>query len=234
MRRVQITPDTKLVTVAGRPTRTIGILIAIQLGLFLIYAFADAPPWVKDQLIASNAKTLGQFKIWQLASALFLHIQSRPIIVNLLILWLVGNSLERWWGKNRFLFFYFVCGLSGLVVGLLFGFGWPKQLLFGTGGSMAGLLFAFGLVFAERQPFAYNRLVPMKAKIIAPVLGSFFILGNLVGGAYWELELYGGGLLAATFFVARPRELLGKWRVKRAKKKFNVVEGGKKKDSYLN
>lgn len=234
MRRVQITPDTKLVTVAGRPTRTIAVLLALQLGLFLVYAFADGPPWVREHLLVSKAQTLDQFKVWQFLTALLLHIESRPVIVNLVVLWLIGSALERWWGKNRFLFFYVVCGLSGLLGGLLFGLASPKQLVFGTGGSMAGMLLAFGLVFPERQPFAYNRLIALKVKIVAPVLGGFLILGNLIGGAYWELEVYAGGLLAAAYFVARPREMLGKWRAYRAKKKFHVVDGGKKKDSYLN
>ena len=49
--------------------------------------------------------------IWQLLSYSFLHDPTGilHILFNMLSLWMFGASLERDWGKQRFLEFYFFC-----------------------------------------------------------------------------------------------------------------------------
>ena len=56
------------------------------------------------------------FGVWQLVSYMFLHGGFSHILFNMFALVSFGTILEREWGAERFLLFYFVCGIgAGLV-----------------------------------------------------------------------------------------------------------------------
>jgi membrane associated rhomboid family serine protease len=58
------------------------------------------------------------FKPWQLVSYIFLHDTGglMHIFFNMLGLWMFGSVLERFWGAQKFLIFYFVTGIgAGLI-----------------------------------------------------------------------------------------------------------------------
>ena len=61
-RQVVISPDTKMVRTGGRPSRAVIILMAVQLGIFLLYAFADGPRWVNEHFAMSSGRALGLFE----------------------------------------------------------------------------------------------------------------------------------------------------------------------------
>lgn len=58
------------------------------------------------------------FKPWQLVSYMFLHDRTSltHIFFNMFNLWMFGNLMEQKWGTQRFLLFYFVCGIGGSLV----------------------------------------------------------------------------------------------------------------------
>lgn len=58
------------------------------------------------------------FGVWQLFTHMFLHsfTDVMHILFNMLGLWMFGSPLERMWGRNKFLFFYFSAGIgAGLL-----------------------------------------------------------------------------------------------------------------------
>ena len=66
------------------------------------------------------------FKPWQLVSYMFLHDMSyiflrdiggiTHLLFNMLGLWMFGSMLERFWGAQKFIIFYFVTGIgAGLI-----------------------------------------------------------------------------------------------------------------------
>lgn len=58
------------------------------------------------------------FKPWQIITHMFMHSQTfiPHIIFNMLALWMFGTPLEQMWGRNKFLFFYFSCGLGAVLL----------------------------------------------------------------------------------------------------------------------
>ena len=55
--------------------------------------------------------------IWQPFTYLFLHAGIGHILFNMLSLWMFGTVLEGTWGSQRFLRYYFLCGIgAGLCV----------------------------------------------------------------------------------------------------------------------
>ncbi|WP_350285254.1 rhomboid family intramembrane serine protease [uncultured Croceitalea sp.] len=52
------------------------------------------------------------FALWQILSHMFMHGSVMHIVFNMYALWAFGSPLERMWGRNKFLFFYFSAGLG--------------------------------------------------------------------------------------------------------------------------
>lgn len=48
-----------------------------------------------------------------------MHAGPEHIFFNMFALWMFGSMLENVWGSNRFLFFYFFCGIGAAIIQLL-------------------------------------------------------------------------------------------------------------------
>lgn len=59
------------------------------------------------------------FAVWQFVTHIFMHGSLTHIIFNMYALWAFGTPLERIWGQNKFLLFYFLCGIGAGVIYLL-------------------------------------------------------------------------------------------------------------------
>ena len=56
------------------------------------------------------------FGFWQMVSHMFMHGGLAHIGFNMYALWAFGTPLERMWGRNKFLFFYFSAGLGAALI----------------------------------------------------------------------------------------------------------------------
>ncbi|WP_435622871.1 rhomboid family intramembrane serine protease [Flagellimonas sp.] len=56
------------------------------------------------------------FQWWQVISHMFMHGGLMHIVFNMYALWAFGTPLERVWGRNKFLFFYFSAGLGSALL----------------------------------------------------------------------------------------------------------------------
>jgi membrane associated rhomboid family serine protease len=58
------------------------------------------------------------FKIWQVFTHMFMHHPTfyMHILANMFGIFMFGPPLEKIWGRNKFLFFYFSCGLGAVVL----------------------------------------------------------------------------------------------------------------------
>lgn len=56
------------------------------------------------------------FGLWQILSHMFMHGGFMHILFNMYALWAFGSPLERMWGRNKFLFFYFSAGLGAALI----------------------------------------------------------------------------------------------------------------------
>ncbi|MBT8311583.1 MAG: rhomboid family intramembrane serine protease, partial [Flavobacteriaceae bacterium] len=56
------------------------------------------------------------FSWWQILSHMFMHGGFMHILFNMYALWAFGSPLERMWGRNKFLFFYFSAGLGAAII----------------------------------------------------------------------------------------------------------------------
>ena len=56
------------------------------------------------------------FRWWQVISHMFMHGNLMHILFNMYALWAFGSPLERLWGRNKFLFFYFSAGIGAALI----------------------------------------------------------------------------------------------------------------------
>ena len=57
-----------------------------------------------------------KFLFSQLVTHMFMHGNIMHLAFNMLALWMFGSTLVSIWGKNKFLFFYFSCGIGAAIL----------------------------------------------------------------------------------------------------------------------
>jgi membrane associated rhomboid family serine protease len=175
-----------------------------------------------------------EFKIWQLVTYLFLHDPTSPwhILFNMLGLWWAGTAIEQTWGTRKFLKFYFICGIgAGLCVilaALLFN-GMESPVI-GASGAIYGLLLAFALLFPDQ--IVIFIFFPIKAKYLVMILAGVALFSSITdhsSGVSYAAHL--GGLAIGLAYLRLPllrfdgmslSRRYEKWRIDRAKRKFQV------------
>jgi membrane associated rhomboid family serine protease len=181
-------------------------------------------------------------EIWRLFTYLFLHDVRGfgHILFNMLALWMFGKDVESAWGTERFLKFYFLCGVvAGIcVVVLNYVFGSPYSNTIGASGAIYGLLVVFGMMYPD-VTVLFSFLFPIKAKYFVMIIGAitflssfqanggvsnFAHLGGLVFGFVYMKAGWGAGARSygrpGPFTTLRAR--YKQWQIDRAKRKFQV------------
>lgn len=179
-------------------------------------------------------------RLWELVTYMFLHSLGSfwHILINMLMLYMFGADLERTWGTERFLRYYFFCGAGAGVCVVAGNYlnGTPNVMTIGASGAIYGLLLAFGMLYPDRQ-ILFSFLFPIPAKYFVMILGGIAFLstfGSSGGGVSHVAHL--GGMLFGFLYLRsqRGRKRLGpswlgslesryrEWKINRAKKKFEV------------
>jgi membrane associated rhomboid family serine protease len=168
--------------------------------------------------------------LWQPLTYMFLHNPINPvhILFNMLMVWMFGGELERYWGAKAFLRYYLVCGAGGgicaTILGLVFGGMHALIPTIGASGALFGLFVAFGTVFARRTVL-FLFFFPMQARTMALILVglSFFYLLSQPGSNVSHIA-HLGGALTGYLYLNRAwklgefyREL--RWKIRRRKLK---------------
>jgi rhomboid family protein len=218
------------------------MLIAANVAMFLLTTFV---PSIVPILGLVPAYVIREFRVWQLASYMFLHGGLLHILFNMLALWMFGAELERMWGSREFLKFYFVTGVGAGALTVLFSllpFGFAQQLqyvtIIGASGAIYALLLAYALSFPDRPIYMYF-VFPIPAKIFVLIMGAIAFYSSIVetgGGVANATHL--GGLVIGYLYLKRGRidpmsELKYrylKWKINRVRKKFDVYSGGRADD----
>src|SRR5215471_4928581 len=172
--------------------------------------------------------------VWQLFTYLFLHGSVMHLVFNMLALWMFGSPLESDWGRQRFLRYYFICGVGAglfdLVLNLLLGGGRPT---IGASGAIYGVLLAFGVCYPE-QTVLMNFLFPIKAKYMVAIYAAIALYSSLGSGntGVSNIAHLGGMIVGFVYLKSRlPRtgirmpDIGGayrQWKLDRANRKFQV------------
>ncbi|WP_034920539.1 rhomboid family intramembrane serine protease [Gillisia sp. CAL575] len=97
----------------GRITDTVKVLIIINV------IFFAGTMLVGDQVYQLFSLWFFQndnFGIWQVVTHMFMHGSFMHILFNMYALWAFGSPIEQMLGKNKFIFFYFSCGIGAAII----------------------------------------------------------------------------------------------------------------------
>jgi len=101
-----------------RLTDTVKHLIIINV-IFYIATYFLVDQALMYDFFAMFSTESPNFKIWQLATSMFMHGSLFHLLFNMFALWMFGSVLESIWGMKKFLTFYFLTGIGSAALYLL-------------------------------------------------------------------------------------------------------------------
>ena len=99
----------------GKKAYVNGLLIALNVLFFLYLEITDSSEdayfmYTKGAMFAPTVLEDGEY--YRLLTAMFMHFGIRHIMNNMLVLFVIGDNLERALGHVKYLIFYLLCGIG--------------------------------------------------------------------------------------------------------------------------
>jgi len=148
-------------------TDAIKILVSVNFGIFLLQTIARTEGIFFPLFGLVPKRVWSEFMLWQPFTYLFFHGGIWHVLINMFVLWMFGSELERLWGKEHFLKFYFVTGVGAGLVTMVFGLNSMTPIV-GASGAVYGVLLAYGLTYPNRTVYLYG---------IIPIKSLWFVIG---------------------------------------------------------
>jgi membrane associated rhomboid family serine protease len=99
----------------GKLSEAIKVIIIVNVALFVPTLMpevkADMFRWLALYFPKNN-----NFEYWQFVTNMFMHGGVAHILFNMYGLWAFGTPLEKIWGRQRFLIFYFISGIGAGII----------------------------------------------------------------------------------------------------------------------
>jgi membrane associated rhomboid family serine protease len=216
-----LTPAVKFLLIAN--TAVFFLQLFVPAGFLLFFGLVPALVWQ-------------DFYIWQLFTYQFLHGGLLHILFNMLALWMFGCDLERRWGSEFFLKYYFVSVVGGGILNTLL---MPSQMVpsIGASAGVYGILLAYGLIYPNQVVYFYF-LFPIKMKHFVWIIGGIAFYSSITASQTGIAHLaHLGGMLFGYIYLrwGNPWERFKLYqeqrRLARLKRRFQVIQGRKDDDS---
>jgi membrane associated rhomboid family serine protease len=187
-----------------RMTPAVQALIGINILILFLQMTIVPPASMQEALGFSFASLPGRW--WSIATYMFVHRDFWHVFWNMYALFIFGPRLEHTWGSKRFVFFYLLAGLGGLVCYTLF-FRDSGYLLLGASGAVFGVMGAYALQWPKQEMFLFW-VVPMRVLTLVLLLAGFNLAMGLIsmanGGADIAYFAHLGGFIVAWLYLRTP------------------------------
>lgn len=184
-----------------------------------------APAWFTLLFGLRPADVVGELRIWQPLTYMFLHGGLLHLLFNLLILWMMGGEVERFWGKREFLKYYLLCGLGAAALAFVFAY---DRIVIGASGAVFGVMVAFGLMFPERTIYVWFVLpIPAKYLVLILFVIELLVIGGRDGVAHFA---HVGGAITGFLYMRfgwRERLELGSLSQRWRRRRLTLHAGGR-------
>ncbi len=235
----------------GFITPGVKLLVLICAGVFLVQTLVSllvSPLFAYHQItqrfgLIASAVTHGM-RVWQPFTYIFLHGGIGHLLINMLILWMFGRDLELFWGKRRFLNYFFWCGVGAGLINVvvktmpLFWGSAPSDIpTIGASGAIYGILIANAILFPDRQIWLIPLPVTIAMRPYVAVMAAIEFFGTLgsSGDGVSHLCHLGGMLVGWLYirrgsFLYRARNRFADWKHQRTRRKFEVYMRDQRKE----
>jgi len=191
----------------------------------------------EEVLYAYGAKTnyfiYHDHEWWRFVTPVFLHVNLPHVLINMYSLWVIGPWVEKLYGSAKFVVFWIVTGIAGVVAsfltvvpgsrpGLIASFlikssDEPSAGASGALFGLVGVLFVFGIKYRRELPEGFKRAFGTgMLPVILLNLGIGFLGRGFIDNAAHMGGLLSGAALASVVSYKRPGTSTGMtiaWRV---------------------
>jgi membrane associated rhomboid family serine protease len=159
-------------------------LLIINVSVFLVCIIIKPLGDLIYGWFSVDATSIGRsLQLWRLIGYQFLHDPNNimHLLWNMLGLYFLGPTLERFWHSKKFLYFYLICGMAaGVFYLLLANFGMVQVgVLVGASGAILGMLAACAILFPQFVVFLFLFPVPIR---VAAIIFIFLYVANIFMG----------------------------------------------------
>ncbi len=116
-------------------------------------------------------------QIWRLVTYAFLHARADlwHLIMNMLMVWWLGSTLERMYGSREFLWFYLGSAVFGAIGHIAWGVTWgfPSPVVGASGCAMA-IMMLYAIHFPRQQIYLMG-LIPVEMRWLV----AFYVLADM-------------------------------------------------------
>lgn len=184
-----------------RFTPAVEALIAINVA----FAFLQATVWKADAMMATLGFQWGDIgaRWWTVLTYMFVHANLWHLAGNMYALLLFGPRLEQEWGTRRFIRFYLLAGMGGLVFHALFV---RTGVLIGASAAVFGVMGAYALQWPKDELYLVG-IVPMRVWTLVVLLVGYNMAVGLYGAGAGSSVAYVahlGGFAVAWFYLRTP------------------------------
>jgi membrane associated rhomboid family serine protease len=209
----------------------------------VVFLAVNLFPRLTIPLGMTPAAIFGELWVWQPLSYMFVHRELFHLLFNMLALWMFGTDVERRWGSPEFLKYYVICGVGAAattVIACFLPFDFASRsyyvMTIGASGAIYGVLLAWAVLFPDR-PILMFMLFPVPARVFALIMGAIALWSSVTasGGGVAHVAHLGGLIVGYLYLVSGRGGLLAegkyrylKWKMARARRRFDVLQGGKR------
>ncbi len=182
-------------------------------GMALVWLLDWLPGINLSGMLSLNMAQVARGQIWRLVTFVFLPPSGSilSLVLGLYFYWMIGSSLERQWGAQRFTLFYLVGMVGVILAACITGYGTNAFL-------NLSMFFAFAAMWPDFQVMLFF-LLPIKIKYLALLDAALYIWQLIVGGWSTRLVILFSLLNVILFMggpmVARLRQDSKYWKTRR-------------------
>ena len=190
-------------------TDAIKILVSINFGIFLLQTIARTEGMFFPLFGLVPKLVWSEFMLWQPFTYLFFHGSIWHVLINMFVLWMFGSELERLWGKEHFLKFYFVTGVGAGLVTMIIGLNSTTPIV-GASGAVYGVLLAYGLTYPNRTVYLYG-IIPIKSLWFVIGIGVIAFLSSFDNVSQISHLTHLSGMVIGYLMLKRPVRFNDLW-----------------------
>jgi len=182
-----------MVTILSDVTKTVQALIIANVIAFFVQS---TQPALAELLVFYPP--LAIVRPWTFVTYMFLHGGLMHIGFNMLGLYFFGSAVETRMGANRFLVLYFLSGITGALLSMIFS---VNAAVIGASAGVFGVMLAFARFWPD-TPIMLWMIVPVPARIMVIIMTLLSIwsgFGGVGGGTAHFAHL--GGFAGAWLYL---------------------------------
>lgn len=173
------------------------LLILVNVGVF-VYTFQNLPYFIETYGFSSNSFAKGNYI--SLITAMFVHANIPHIVGNMLVLFFVGRTLEKYISVFLYLLVYFLSGLIANLGVLLLPLIGTSATVVGASAAISGLIGLGAFKLSGKWMLSPIRFIPIPMPFM--VAGALYALLNFYGLFLLNLPLSSAGHLIGGFVGA--------------------------------